>query len=76
MAPAEAESSGEKYGVFLKLFHPEVNRLIRRPEQINDKIGRQEVSVLFNQTHAHTHTHTHTHIYITFRVFCTEKEQK
>ena len=48
MAPAEAENTWEKYGAFLKSFHPEVERLIWRLERINDKIGRNELSVLYN----------------------------
>ena len=48
-------------------FHQEVKLLIRRHELINDKIGRNEGSELFNHTclkEKMRHTHTHTHIYI------------
>ena len=40
----------EKYEVFLNSFYSEDKRLEGRFEQINYKIGRNEVSVLFNQT--------------------------
>ena len=51
MAPAGAKSTWEKYGIFLNSFHSDVKWLIQRFEWINDKIGRNEVSVLFDQTH-------------------------
>ena len=49
MAPAGAESTSKKYGAFLNSFHPNVKRLVGKLERINDKIGRNEESVLFNR---------------------------
>ena len=42
------ESARGKYSAFLNSFHPEIKQLIGR-QQKNDKIGRHEVSLLFNQ---------------------------
>ena len=48
MPPVKAKN-WEKYGAFLNSFHPKVKRLIRRLHRINDKMGRNKVSVLSNQ---------------------------
>ena len=64
IAPAGTESTQEKYGTFLNAFHPDVKRIIQRIEREKYKIGRSEVTALFNQTDTHTHTHTHIYIYI------------
>ena len=48
MASAEAEGTWKKYGAFLNSLHPEIERLIRRPDGIHSKIGRNEVTFLFN----------------------------
>ena len=41
----------EKFDVILNSTHPKVKRLIRKLKWINDKIGKNEVSVLFNKTY-------------------------
>ena len=64
MVPVGAKSTWEAYGTFLNSFHLKVKQLIGKLEQIKNRIGRHEVSVLFNHTHTHTHTHTHIYIYI------------
>ena len=47
MVPVEVESSrGINYDIYLNSFH---QCLLRRFERINDRIGRHEVSILFNQ---------------------------
>ena len=59
--------------------HP---NLIRRLERIDDKMDRNEESVIFNQpfkreNSAHTHTHTHTYIYVCVCVcVCAENVKK
>ena len=42
------KNTSEEYVVFLKSFHPRVERLLQRLERINDKIGRSDVCVWFN----------------------------
>ena len=49
MTPAGAKSTRAKYGTFLNSFHPDVKWLQLRLEWINNKIDKNEVSVLFNQ---------------------------
>ena len=49
MAPDGTKSTWEKYGT-LNSFYLEVKRLILRLQQINDKISKNQVSILFNQT--------------------------
>ena len=39
-----------KFGAFLNSFQQKDKRLIRRLERIKDRIGKLEVSVLFNKT--------------------------
>ena len=45
------------YGTFLNSFHQDVKRLIWKFEWINDKRGRYEVSVLYNQTRLNRKCH-------------------
>ena len=42
MTVVGAEYTWEKYDAFLNSFHPEVKRLIRRLEQITDKIQQTQ----------------------------------
>ena len=58
MAPFWAEITREKFDAFENSFHLKIKR---RHKLIRDRIGRFEISVLFNQTHTNTHTHTHAH---------------
>ena len=53
MDPAGAKRTWEKFSAFLNSFYPDVKQRILRLEWINNKIGRNEVYVLFNQTHTH-----------------------
>ena len=50
MAPVGTVITWEMYGAFQNLFHPKIKRIRRRLEQINYKVGRHNVSVLFNKT--------------------------
>ena len=50
MIPALAESSWEKYGISLNLFPPEYKWVIQKPDLINNKIDRNKMSLLFNET--------------------------
>ena len=60
IVPVRAESDWEKYGAFLNSFPLKVKLFIRRLERIKDKIGNNEVYVLFNQTGL-TGLSTYTH---------------
>ena len=73
MAYEESESTRDNFGKFIYQLQPETKTLIRKLERILNKLYRQNLSLLFNETclnerllpnHTHTHTHTHTHIYI------------
>ena len=67
IAPAGSERFGGKYDEFSNSFHLDIVPLIRRLERINEKICRNEVSILFNQTCLKEKmliSYTHTHIYI------------
>ena len=57
------ESARNNFGKFIHQFQPETKILIRKLERILIELYRQNVSLLFNETHTHTHTHT-THSYI------------
>ena len=47
---SQAESTWKKYGAFLNSFHPDAKWFTGRLERIYYKIGKSELSILFNQT--------------------------
>ena len=49
--PSWGQKYLETYGTFPNSFHLKVKQLVQRIERIKDRIGRQELSVLFNQTY-------------------------
>ena len=70
MAYEGSESARDIFGKFLNQFQPETKTLIRKLERILNKLYRQNLSLLFNETCLNewllptTHTHSHIHIYI------------
>ena len=67
MAYERSESAPENFGKFINQFQPETKTLIRKLERILIKLYRQNLSLLFNETHTHyiyiyiyIYTHTHT----------------
>ena len=79
MAYEAFESARDNFGKFIHQFQPETKTLIRNLERILDKLYRQNLSLLFNETclnerllpnYTHTHTHTHAHIYIIWICVC------
>ena len=64
MTPVGVKSTWEKYGTFLNSFKPKVKRLIQKHEQINDRIGRHKVSVLFNQTYIYIYIYIYICMYV------------
>ena len=56
IAYEKSESAQDNFDKFIHQFQPETKALIRKVEKIL-KLYRQNVSLLFNQTHTHTHTY-------------------
>ena len=56
----KSESAQDNFGKFIHQLEPETKILIRKLERILMKLYRQNVSLLFNQTHRQTDTNTHT----------------
>ena len=64
MAYEGSETSRDNFVKFIYQFQPETKTLIWKLERILNKLYRQNLSLLFNETHTHTHTHTYIYIYI------------
>ena len=78
MAYEESVSVRDNFGKFINQFQRETKTIIRKIERILNKLYRQNVSLLFNETclnerlrpnYTHTHTHTHIYIYICIHIF-------
>ena len=50
MAYEESESARDNFGKFINQFQPETKTLIRKLERILNKIYRENLSFLFNET--------------------------
>ena len=62
MAPVRAKATREKYCTFFYSLHPDVKRLARRLEVINDKLDRNEMSVRLNLTPPRIYIGMHIYI--------------
>ena len=74
MAYEGSESARDNFVKFIDQFQPETKTLIKKLERVLNKLYRQNLSWLFNETNLNerllsNHTHTHTHVYIYIYIY-------